>query len=884
MMPDQLPSGIITFLFTDIEGSTQLLQAIGPRYERVLDDHHRLMRDAVGKHNGIEISTEGDAFFVAFTSPVDGLLAAAAAQRAFTHYAQEVALELRVRMGLHTGEGKIVGDNYGGLDVHRAARISSAAHGGQVVISETTRVLTEPLLGEGVRLMDLGEHRLKDLDQPEHLYQLCIEGLRSEFPPLRSLASRPNNLPVILTTFVVRDREATKIRALLDSNRLVTLTGPGGTGKTRLSLQIAADLLSDFEDGVFVVWLATVGDPELVPSTIAEALGLREQGLRPMEDIVKMYLSGKRMLLVLDNFEQVISAAPLVAELLITSPHLRIMVTSRAALRISGEQEYPVPPMTLPNPDEVPPLDTLSQYEAVALFTQRAKAVNPDFEITDRNAASITEICWRLDGLPLAIELAAARVRLLRPEQIADKLRGGLAILSGGARDLPARQQTLRNAIAWSYELLDESIARFFRRLSVFVGSWTLESADAICNPDGELQVDTLEAIEALADVNLIRLMEADEGEARLRMLQTIREFALELFRPTEDFELVRRRHAEHFLGFVDDHAPKLTAQIEAIRAVELDYDNIRAALRWTLDRSAAEPGLHMGARLWRFWMLRSHLAEGRRWLTEFLALPEAAAPTVHRAQAVMALGSVTYWQNDYDPTRRSYQEALEIFRSLDDSRGMMEALYNSAFPFLIQKDAARARSLYEESRRLADELNDEQGLANAAWGLAMCALRERRLDEARALGTEALEKFTSMGNTFGASLARFVFFQIARFTGDRPEAYRMLLGFQDDADDLGDISSTQGSLELLSGLELESGHFEEATKLMGAAETLREEYGGGSPPPLIEAEDPRPVVREILGDARTQELWDEGRAMSPEEATSYLRKIVENFETGRRP
>ena len=884
MKADALPAGVITFLFTDIEGSTQLIQSIGPRYESVLGDHHRIMRDAIAKHNGIEISTEGDAFFVAFVGPADAVRAAAEAQRAFARYGEGESVGLRVRMGMHTGEGTIVGDNYGGLDVHRAARISSVAHGGQVLVSETTRSLAEPLLGDELDLLDLGDHRLKDLDQPEHLYQLCIEGLRSEFPPLRSRASPPNNLPVILTTFVAREREATTIRGLLELNRLVTLTGPGGTGKTRLSLQIAADLLPSFEDGVFVVWLATVGDPELVPSTIAEALRLREQGLRPMEDIVKMHLSGKRMLLVLDNFEQVVSAAPFVAELLTASPHLSVMVTSRAALRISGEQEYPVPPMTLPDPNHVPPLDTLSQYEAVALFTQRARAVKPDFEITDRNVAAITEICWRLDGLPLAIELAAARVRLLHPEQIAGRLRGGLAILGGGARDLPARQQTLRNAIAWSYDLLDESTARFFTRLSVFVGGWTLGSADSICNPDDELQIDTMEAIETLADVNLIRLLETDEGESRFRMLQTIREFALEVFRPHEDFDLIRRRHGEHFLDFVDHHAPKLTAEPEAIRAVELDYDNIRAALRWTLDHSAAEPGLRMGAALWRFWMLRSHLAEGRRWLTELLALPDAAAPTVHRAYAVMALGSVTYWQNDYEPTRRSYQEALEIFSSLDHSRGMMEALYNSAFPFLIQKDAARARSLYEESRRLADELNDEQGLANAAWGLAMCALRERRFDEAKALGTEALERFNSMGNTFGASLARFVFFQVARFTGDRAEAYRGLLGFQDDADDLGDISSTQGSLELLSSLELESGNFEESIKLMGAAETLREEYGGGSPPPLIEVDDPRPVGREVLGGARTQELWEEGRAMSPEEATSYLRKILENFDTDPRP
>ena len=872
-----LPRGIITFLFTDIEGSTQLLQTIGPRYESVLGDHHRLMRDALAKHDGIEISTEGDAFFVAFTSPADAIMAAAAAQRAFTQFAQQEDLDLRIRMGLHTGEGKIVGDNYGGIDVHRTARISSSAHGGQVVISETTRALAEPLLGEHIRLKDLGEHRLKDLDRSEHLYQLCIDGLRSEFPPLRSLGSRPNNLPVVLTTFVAREREAAQIRALLESSRLVTLTGPGGTGKSRLSLQIASDALADFEDGVFVVWLAAVTDPELVPSTIGEALGIREQGLRPMAEIVKSYLSGKHMFLVLDNFEQVISAAPFVAEVLTASPLLKVLVTSRAALRISGEQEYPVPPMSLPHPDRLPSLETLKGSEAVALFSQRARSVKPDFEITERNTETVSEICRRLDSLPLAIELAAARVRLLSPEQILEKLRGGLALLSGGARDLPARQQTLRNAIAWSYEQLDDSIQAFFRRLSAFVGSWTFESADAICNPDAELQIDTLEGLDALSEVNLIRLLDSDDGKTRFRMLQTIREFALEAFRATDDYEPITRRHAQFFLDFVDEYAPRLTAEVEAIRAMELEHDNMRAALRWTIDHSEAGLGLRMGAGLWRFWMLRSHLAEGRKWLTELLALPGAAALTAERAHAVMALGSVTYWQNDFEPTRTNYLEALEIFSELNDRRGMMDAFYNAGFIYLIQNDSVRARSFYEKSRELAGELGDEQGLATAAWGLAMCAVRDRDFDEARDRGTETLERFTKLGNTFGTSLGQFVFFQIARFSGDRLAAYRILLGFHDDADVLGDVSTTQSSLELLSALELEAGHHEDAVRLMGASEMLREAYGGGSPPPLIEVEDPRPIVREVLGEARTQELWDEGQCMSPEEATAYLRKLVEN-------
>jgi predicted ATPase/class 3 adenylate cyclase len=875
----QLPAGVITFLFTDIEGSTQLLQAIGARYGSVLGEHHRLIRDVLANHNGIEISTEGDSFFVAFTSPGDAIEAAAAAQRALTEFAEREGLDLRVRMGLHTGEPEILGDNYGGIDVHRAARISSAAHGGQLLLSEATRALAEASLGDDILLRDLGEHRLKDLERPEHLYQLCIDGLRSDFPPPRSLGSRPNNLPVVLTPFVARERELAQIHELLSTGRLVSLTGPGGTGKTRLSLQVSSDALMDFEDGVFVVMLAPVSDPDLVPSTIAETLALKEQGLRPITEIVKTYLANKNMLLVLDNFEQVVSAAPFVAEILTAAPRLKVLVTSRAALRISGEQEYPVPPMTLPHPDLLPSLEALTDSEAVALFSQRARAVKPDFEITEHNARTVADICWRLDGLPLAIELAAARIRLLSPEQMVKKLDAGLGLLSGGARDLPARQQTLRNAIAWSYDLLDESLRVFFCRVATFVGGWTFESVDAICNPDSELGVDTLDALDALAEGNLVRPVETEEGETRFRMLQTIREFALEQFNATDESEDVRRRHAHFFLEFVEEQAPKLTADAKAIRAVDFEHDNIRAALRWAIDRSESEVGLRLGSAVWRFWMLRSHLAEGRKWLTELLALPGSAPKTALRAQAIMALGSVTYWQNDFGPTRASYLEALEILREIDDRAGMVEALYNAGFVSLIENDPAGAREYYEQSRDLAAELGDELGLANAAWGLAMCAVRERDFERAQSLGNDALERYTALGNTFGMSVSRFVFFQVARFSGERQEAYRYLLGFQDDADILGHIGSTQSTMELLASLELESGNYEEAVRLGGVAESLRETYGGGSPQALVEVEDPRPAVRAVLGDRRTEELWEEGLAMSSDEAIAYLRKIIENFE-----
>jgi predicted ATPase/class 3 adenylate cyclase len=867
----ELPTGIVTFLFTDIEKSTQLLQALGKRYGDLLDAHNSLLREAFAAHNGIEVSTEGDAFFVVFTNPSESIEAAAQGQRALYDYAEREALELRVRMGLHTGEGLLVGDNYGGIDVHRTARVASAAHGGQVLVSDSTRALAETLLSAGISLRDLGEHELKDLDRPEHLYQLCIEGLPSDFPAPRTLTSRPNNLPVTLTSFVAREREVKEILRLLETNRLVTLTGPGGTGKTRLALEVASKALLDFDDGAFAVFLAPVADPDLVPSSIASALGTKEQGTRPIADILKESLADKHRLLVLDNFEQVVPAAPFVLELL-AAPGIKVLVTSRMALRVSSEQEYPVPPMTLPDPRHLPSVDSLFDYEAMALFSERARAVRPDFQITEQNAAMVAEICWRLDGLPLAIELAAARVRLLSLREMKERLHRGLRILTGGARDLPARQQTLRNAIAWSHDLLDEPLRAFYRRLAVFAESWTPEAAEAICNPNAELGIDTLDALEGLSESNLIRRFETIQGETRFRMLQTIREYALELFDSTEEAEKIRRRHATFFLDFAEDRSPRFTVDRESNRQAELEHDNIRAVFMWAYERKEPEWGLRLGSALWRFWTIRSHLSEGRRWLTEFIRLPASDLEPSIRANAVMALGSITYWQNDFEATRTYYLEALEIFRGIDDRPGLAEALYNAGFVLLVERDAAGARPYYEQSRAIAAELGDEKRLANTAWGLAMCALREREWEEARRLAEEALQRYSATNDWFGETNAQFVFFQIARFTGNRVEAYGILHQWLEEYDD---ILFTLSALELLASLESVDGRHEMAVKLVAAADGLKEEYGGGSPPPLLDIDDPLPAARAALGEDRVDELWNEGRTLSLDEAVAYARKLV---------
>jgi predicted ATPase/class 3 adenylate cyclase len=868
-----LPTGTVTFLFTDIEGSTRLVQALGDRFGEILAEHHNLLREVFEDRGGVEVSTEGDAFFVVFTSATAAVEAAVRAQQVLAAHRWPHDAAVRVRMGVHTGEGVLVGGSYVGLDVHRAARIASAAHGGQVIVSDATRALVQGSRGHDLRLKDLGDHLLKDLERAEHLYQVCSDGLPSDFPSPRSISARPNNLPAAMTPFIERAREVDAILELMAASRLVTLTGPGGTGKTRLGLKVATERLLNYEDGAFAVFLAPVEDPDLVPSMIAATLGLREQGMTPIADSLRDHLSDKHMLLVLDNFEQVVPAATVVSELLLAAPRVDALVTSRARLRVSGEREYPVPPMALPDPEQLPPVEALSGYEAIELFVDRARAIVPNFDLTDGNARAIAEICWRLDGLPLAIELAAARIRLLGPEEMLQRLPKGLAFLAEGARDVPARQQTLRNAIAWSYDLLDEPLRAFFRRLGVFVGGWSFGFVDEVCDPDGELGIDALTALEGLIENNLVLSLETDRGTTRFRMLQTIREFALEVL-DEEERASVRRRHAEFFLVFVEARSEALTRDPDALAETALEHDNVRAALRWAIDNSEAEMALRISSSLWRFWMLQSHLAEGRNWLTEVLALRGAAERRSLRGRALMALGSIAYWQNDFEATRGYYLEALEIFRGLDDRSGLAEALYNVGFVHLVERDPERARPYYDESHRIAQELNDERGLARVAWARAMCALQEENWEEARLRAQEALDRFGALDDWFGISLGRFVFYQAARLTGDLDEARRLMLESLDEAEIRTDTAALFSVIESLAALDSAAGLYERALALGGAADAFRKAYGGGAPPPLIELVDVRDAARRSLSDERIAEFWHRGSDMSLDEALALARTM----------
>ena len=533
------PTGTLTFLFTDIEGSTKLWEDNVPAMQAALARHDELLRLAIEERGGYVFKTVGDAFCCAFPTALDALEAALEIQRRLLSSEWEERGVLRVRMALHTGAAEERDGDYFGPPVNRVARLLSAAHGSQVLLSLPAQELVRDRLPAGSSLRDLGEHRLKDLFRPERVYQLTAPGLPSEFPPLRTLDAYRNNLPLQPTPLVGREKEVAEVceRLSRPEVRLLTLTGAGGTGKTRLGLQAAAELTEEFEDGVFFVSLAAISDPELVIPAVAGTLGVKEAGGQPLLENLEYYLGEKRILLMADNFEQVLEAAPMVSEMLSGAPNLKVLATSRIPLRLYGEHEYPVPPLALPDPERLPSVERLTQYEAVRLFVERAQAAKADFSVTNESAPAVAEICHRLDGLPLAIELAAARIKVLSPQKMLGRLGNRLKLLTGGARDRPERQRTLRSTIEWSYGLLEEGEKVLFARLSVFAGGRTLEAIEAICDAEGDLPVDVLDGLASLVDESLLKQEEGVGGEPRFVMLETIHEFAREKLQESEEGE-----------------------------------------------------------------------------------------------------------------------------------------------------------------------------------------------------------------------------------------------------------------------------------------------------------------------------------------------------------
>ena len=888
----------LAFLFSDIEGSTRLEQALGTStYAAIRERHRELLRAAFAAHGGREQGTEGDSFFVCFPAASDAIEAALQAQQALAAESWPAGGDVRVRMGIHAGEAAIVGGSLVGLAINRAARIAAVANGGQVLVSEAVRALAGSGLPAGTSLVDLGAHRLKDLREPEHLHQLSAAGLPAAFPPLATLDARPNNLPTQLTSFVGRDEELTTACGLLAANRLVTLTGPGGTGKTRLSLQVAAQAVDDFPDGVFFVALETVRDPGLVASRIAGEIGIAETGGRSGRDVLVEWLTGKRVLLVLDNFEQVIDAGPLVADILRTIPDLKVIATSRAPLHISGEQEFPVPGLPVPpDPGQLSGYErarqgrggvldpaTLSTYEAVRLFIARAVAVRPGFAVTNENAPAVAAICARLHGMPLAIELAAARVKLLSPDAILARLEHQLSLLAAGARDLPARQQTLRGAIAWSYDILDEPMRRLLDRLSVFAGSIDLDAAETIAGPSDELGIDVLDGVAALADQSLLKSLDVDPP--RFRMLDTIREFAIEMLETRSDAVAVRERHTSWYLALVEDAAPRLAGadQRLLLERLETEHDNIRAALDRSAAAGDAASTIGIAFAMWRFWQKRGHLSEARRRLEAYAAEPWSRTDPVLRARLMEALGGVLWWQADIVAMSLAYREAVDLWRSIGDKAEIANALYNFSFSFAVRPNPREDPRLadpdgiglaaLEQALELYRELGDRRGQANVLWGLGN---REYFHLESGDSGEprfhEALELFRAEGDVTMEAWSLHMLGS-ALLHQERPEEARPLLRHAlrhfHEASDAAGISLV---LDDLHSQAVSDGDLPRAARLHGAARQLAATTGTALAG-FVDTQFEYRFRAHISGRLPDEELARyeaEGAALSLDEAVAY--------------
>ncbi len=894
------PSGTVTFLFSDIEGSSRLEREVGTdAYATLLARHRSILRAAFGGHGGDEQGTEGDSFFVVFASAGEAVRAAIEAQRGLAGPDWPGERPVRVRMGLHTGEATRGPDGYVGIDINRAARISAAGHGGQVLVSAATRGLVGEALPAGVAWRELGSYRLKDFPEPERLSQLVIEGLPADFPALRTVDARPNNLPTMVTTFVGRERELADARRLLGSARLLTVTGPGGIGKTRFALELATLAGPDFPDGTFFVPFEPVDDPMLVPGAIARAVGIVESGVRPPLELLIELLAEQRVMLVLDNFERLTAAAVIIGDLLRAGPGLRIVVTTRAILHLSGEQEFPLDGLAVPpDPDRLTPAQrtgragadarvadpaTFLDYAAVRLFVERAMAARPSFRLDASNAAAVARICARLDGMPLAIELAAVRVRLLPPDAILGRLERQLELLASGARDVPERQRTLRGTIAWSYDLLDEPSRRLLERLACFSGGCDLETAERVCGPADELGSDVFDGISELADQSLIRRSEAD-GEIRFSMPDTIRAFALERLEARGEADSIRRRHAEAFLDMARTAAPLLSGddQRRWIERLEREHDNFRSALAWAVEAPEPAVALGLGFYLWRFWQKRGHLAEARRRLDEIAAKPWAKDDPVADARLLEALGGVAYWQGDFVGAIPAYQVALDIWRGLGDRAEIANALYNLAFTYSIDANAqavaptfdmSLGRGLLEESLAIYREIGDQRGIGNVLWAIGSADMFAGRFDGTRPAFVEARAAFKAVGDrtmeAWALHMAGTVDVQLRDWSSARDSFLHALRHFAE----AGDITGQALAVDDFATLALASGEKERGIRLWAAARRIQETFGTGLVQAQINASGQKAWLDPEPGDAapeRRAELEAEGRSWTLEEALAY--------------
>jgi predicted ATPase/class 3 adenylate cyclase len=883
-MPD-LPSGTVTFLFTDIEGSTVLWERDRAAMATAVERHLALMRAAIKEHGGVLYKTVGDAVQAAFPVARSALAAALAGQRALqTERWPDPPGQLLVRMALHTGEAYPQDGDYLAAPLNRLARLLAACHGGQVLLTQAVQQLVRDDLPAEVILSDLGIHRLRDLQEPEAVFQVIAPGLPETFPPLRALSSHPTNLTVSPTALIGRDEEITRVLRLFGAGtRLVTLTGPGGTGKTRLAHEIAAEMLEQYPDGVFFVDLAPIRARDYVVPAIASVLGVREIGGEPLQETLARYLAERRMLLVLDNCEQVLEAAEDVASLLAHCLHLVILATSREPLHLRVERVFPVSPLPLPELQRFPDLAALAQVPSVSLFVERAQAADPGFTLTEANASATAAICRRLDGLPLAIELAAARVRLLPPEALLTRLERSLPLLTSGARDAPARQRTLRDTITWSYDLLPSNDQALLRRLSVFVGGWTLEAAEAVTNLDSSM--DVLEGLGSLVERSLVRRIDEAGGEPRFGLLETIREFGLERLDETGEEDPIRQRHAEQLAAFAELAEPQFFASGELawLDRCEVESGNLTAALAWSAVHDPV-PGLRIAGSLWWYWHTRAGLSLGRSEVERVLTRSEHA-PAHFVAKATRTLGQLALFQPDYTTAHEAFHDSQRLFNALGDkpeanlitfflgilaqqsgaSAGSEQMMRDALVGFrqygqrmwegiclfwlavsagFVRGEPELAESLFQEALTVLRDVDFPSGVAMTLGNLGAFLLTQGRVDEAQA--------------TLRESLA-------LRF------ALRDRYGTPEQVQDLARVAAVKGDLE-------------QATRLWAAGDQLRRDLGADVS--QVSREEFDRFVQSLaarLGPEQFAMAWAAGQGLTLEQAVAEALSVTDEVVTGIR-
>lgn len=896
------PTGTVTFLLTDIEGSTALLDRLGTeRYETALARHRALIRAAVAARDGVEIATEGDSFFIVFASASAAVAAAVDAQRQLQAEAWPAGEEIRVRMGVHTGTGVLDRDgSYVGADVHRAARIGAAGHGAQVVLSATTRAIVGAAPLDGVAVRDLGEHTLKDI-RPERLGDLVVAGLATEFPPLRTVDRRTDNLPPQLTSLVGREAELAKLTGLIDGTRLLTLTGPGGVGKTRLSVALAAAVADRFPDGVFFVPLEPIADPALVAATIARTLGIMESGSRTAMEMLLEHVAERRLLLVLDNFEQVVAAAPTIADLLRAGSGLKVVASSRAVLRISGETEFAVPGLPVPpDPTRLSETDrarlsadarrldraAVEGFEAVRLFVARGAAARPGFELTDANAATIARICARLDGLPLAIELAAARLKILAPDAILERLERQFEVLASMSRDVPERQRTLRGTIAWSYDLLDPLAGRLLDRLAVFMGGFELEMAERVTG-SGDLGIDVLDGLGVLVDQSLVGRSD-EAGEPRFRLLEAIRLYGLERLAAAGETDAIRDRHARAYLDLAETAEPNLAGdeQRDWLERLERENENFRAALIYATERPETEVALRLVSSLWRFWQKRGYLTEARRRADAALALPGARDDPRLAARAFEAAGGIAWWQGELTDILGYYTESLAYWRIVGDEAAIANALYNLGLCGFQTHDWVAARKLLDEAAALFRKLRDDRGIGNVEWAYGQAEFydqdeavmsRDDRARRAIALFDSAREHFRKVGERTMEAWSLHMAGLGKLRVGEADEAIVDLQHALDHFMGSGDIVGTAMTLDDLAIAAGAVGRFEDAVVLKAATRELQRSAGAdlfAASQALFPDVWPTPETGGLAPELEA-ELTGQGQGMTLDEAVALGRSIV---------